>query len=304
MRSSPPYRRLLALPIRRPSASAFPQGSRYIKTSGPSLTFKSRPHTKRTRSPHSCEGSAKPPVATRTFSEQDDGIQGRGHWQDMSTRKKAFSRKTKKSSQSASRSAMPSLDIIVRQHQRVIVLVVAITASIFVIEMVVGHLVGSQALLADALDSFQDALTYGSGLAAAGTSIKRRAAFAVWRGVFLCLASLSVLSMSVYHMVVPQHPLPAYMAAVGLLAIAATAACNSLLSGLNEVSAALGPDRGVSYDAYVGNIAVVITAAAVWLFDSPWPDLLIGALASAVFLRVALLNVRQSILAYKRLQVA
>jgi len=44
----------------------------------------------------------------------------------------------------------------------------------------------------------------------------------------------------------------------------------------------------------IGNVAVVGAAGVVWLLASPWPDLLVAAIMSALFLNSALQILRQS----------
>ncbi|HEY3147590.1 MAG TPA: cation transporter, partial [Dongiaceae bacterium] len=53
--------------------------------------------------------------------------------------------------------------------------VIAINAGMFVLETAGGHLAGSKALQADALDFLGDALTYGITLAAIGSAAATRA---------------------------------------------------------------------------------------------------------------------------------
>jgi len=52
--------------------------------------------------------------------------------------------------------------------------VIALNATMFVVEMIAGHLAKSQALQADALDFLGDSLTYGISLAVIGASIQVR----------------------------------------------------------------------------------------------------------------------------------
>jgi len=62
-----------------------------------------------------------------------------------------------------------------------------------VVEMTAGHLAKSQALQADALDFFSDALTYGISLAVIGSSIQVRTNAALAKGVSLFLIGLYFL---------------------------------------------------------------------------------------------------------------
>lgn len=78
--------------------------------------------------------------------------------------------------------------------------VIAINATMFAVEMAAGHWAGSQALKADALDFFGDALTYGISLAVIGSSLSVRAnaalsrASACWRWASGCSARHSTPS--------------------------------------------------------------------------------------------------------------
>jgi hypothetical protein len=61
-------------------------------------------------------------------------------------------------------------------------IVISINAAMFVVEMGAGHLAGSQALKADALDFLGDTLTYGLSLAVIGLSIRPRSLAALDAG--------------------------------------------------------------------------------------------------------------------------
>lgn len=52
--------------------------------------------------------------------------------------------------------------------------VIFLNAIMFFVEMTAGHLSQSQALQADALDFFGDAMTYGISLAVIGSSLDRK----------------------------------------------------------------------------------------------------------------------------------
>ena len=56
-------------------------------------------------------------------------------------------------------------------YKRRLWLVIAINATMFLVEMAAGTLAGSQALQADALDFLGDATTYAISLAVIGTTI-------------------------------------------------------------------------------------------------------------------------------------
>ena len=78
------------------------------------------------------------------------------------------------------------------RYRRVLWTVIAINAVMFVVEITAGHIAGSQALQADALDFFGDTLTYGLSLAVIGRSIQTRSYAAMLKGVSLTLMGLWV----------------------------------------------------------------------------------------------------------------
>ncbi|MBN9268615.1 MAG: cation transporter, partial [Hyphomicrobium sp.] len=69
------------------------------------------------------------------------------------------------------------------RYKRVLWVVIGINAAMFVVEMGAGHLAGSQALQADALDFLGDTLTYGLSLAVIGRSVRTRSSAAVVKGL-------------------------------------------------------------------------------------------------------------------------
>ena len=71
--------------------------------------------------------------------------------------------------------------------------VIAINAVMFAVEIAAGHMAGSQALQADALDFLGDTLTYGLSLAVIGRSLQTRSYAAILKGASLTLMGAWVL---------------------------------------------------------------------------------------------------------------
>jgi len=66
----------------------------------------------------------------------------------------------------------PRFDGMDARYRRVLWTVIAINATMFMVEMLAGHVAGSKALQADALDFLGDTLTYGLSLAVIGASLR------------------------------------------------------------------------------------------------------------------------------------
>ena len=83
-------------------------------------------------------------------------------------------------------------------YRRVLWLVIAINGSMFLAEMIAGHLAGSRALQADALDFFGDSLTYAITLAVIGRSLLVRSSAALFKGGSLLLLGLWVAGSTLW----------------------------------------------------------------------------------------------------------
>jgi Co/Zn/Cd efflux system component len=94
---------------------------------------------------------------------------------------------------------VPVFDGVDPRYKRILWTVIGLNATMFVVEMVMGHLAGSQALQADALDFLADTVTYGLSLAVIGATLRTRATAALFKGLSLSLMALWVLGSTVYN---------------------------------------------------------------------------------------------------------
>jgi Co/Zn/Cd efflux system component len=169
-------------------------------------------------------------------------------------------------------------------YKRRLWLVIAINAGMFAVEMGGGALAGSQALQADALDFFGDALTYGMTLAVIGASLTVRARAAMVKGVSLTLMGLWVFGSTAYHVLILGVPRAEIMGAIGFMALAANVASVLLLMKYKDGDANVRSVWLCSRNDAIGNVAVMAAALAVWTTASKWPDLLVAAIMAGLFL--------------------
>src|SRR6266478_9267387 len=110
------------------------------------------------------------------------------------------------------------------QHH-VLVLLLAINATMFCLEIAAGILANSTALLADSQDMLADAAIYGIALYAVGKpdSAKRRAAFT--SGIFQGVLGLLVVGEVIRHFLYGSEPASLVMMMVGAAALAANVSC-------------------------------------------------------------------------------
>jgi len=172
-------------------------------------------------------------------------------------------------------------------YRRALWAVIALNAGMFVVEITAGALAGSQALRADALDFLADALTYGASLWVIGRAARLRAKVALAKGISLLLMGLWVFGSTVWLVFGPGLPRAEVMGAVGTLALAANLASVLILMRYREGDANVRSVWLCSRNDAVGNVAVMAAALAVGLTATPWPDLLVAALMSGLFLTSA-----------------
>lgn len=174
-------------------------------------------------------------------------------------------------------------------------IVIAINAAMFAVEMTAGHMAGSQALQADALDFSGDALTYGISLAVIGRSLAIRSTAALAKGVSLFLMGLWVFGSTVYQVFVLDVPQAGIMGGIGFLALAANLASVILLMQYKDGDANVRSVWLCSRNDAIGNIAVMIAALGIWGTASGWPDLIVAGIMATLFLSSSTQIIRQSL---------
>jgi len=180
-------------------------------------------------------------------------------------------------------------------HSRVLWVVLGINALMFMIEGIAGTLAHSTSLLADALDMLGDALVYAFSLFVIARSLRWQAAATVAKGAFMLVFGLGVLAEAGYKIFHPIMPAVGTMGTIGALALAANAICFALLYRHRADNLNMSSTWICSRNDVISNVGVLIAAGAVALFDSPWPDIIVGAAIAALFLRSALNVIRSAI---------
>ncbi len=161
--------------------------------------------------------------------------------------------------------------------------VIGINATMFGVEMTAGHIAGSRALQADALDFLGDTLTYGISLAVIGASLRLRATAALLKGASLLGMGLWVFISTLYSVFFLGVPQAGVMGAVGLLALLANVVSVLLLVRYKEGDANIRSVWLCSRNDAIGNVAVMVAALGVWGASSGWPDIIVAAIMAGLF---------------------
>lgn len=188
----------------------------------------------------------------------------------------------------------PRFDGVDPRYKRVLWIVIAINAAMFLIEMAAGRMAGSQALQADALDFLGDTLTYGISLAVIGRSLIVRANAALVKGLSLLAMGLWVFGSTAYQILVLGLPDAQTMGIIAFLALAANVASVLLLMRYKDGDANVRSVWLCSRNDAIGNVAVMIAALAVSVTASAWPDLVVAGAMAALFLNSSAQILRQA----------
>lgn len=178
-------------------------------------------------------------------------------------------------------------------------LVLGINAVMFVVVAVFGLLSGSTALLADSLDNLGDALTYALSLYAVSRDERTKGWVAMFKAALILSAALFVIGQIAYKLLHPSVPVFEMMGGIGLLSLAANATCLAVLWKHRQEDVNMSSVWECSRNDIASNIAVLLAAAGVWLFSAGWPDIVVGSLLAALFLRSALRVSRGALLAIR-----
>jgi len=181
------------------------------------------------------------------------------------------------------------------QQQRVLWIVLAINASMFLVESAAGVLAHSTALLADSLDMLGDAMVYGFSLLVLGRAARWQARAALAKGLFMLLFGAGVLGEAVYKCLYPVMPQAQTMGVVGALALAANLCCFVLLYRHRSDNLNMSSTWLCSRNDLAANAGVLLAALLAYLTASPWPDIAVGTAIAALFLQSAWVVTRASL---------
>ncbi|MCS3503401.1 Co/Zn/Cd efflux system component [Bradyrhizobium japonicum] len=199
---------------------------------------------------------------------------------------------------------VPVFDGLDPRYKCVLWTVIAINATMFVSEMTAGHLAGSQALKADALDFLADTVTYGLSLSVIGASIKTRATAALFKGLSLSAMAAWVFGSTLYQTLVLGLPRAELMGAMSLAALAANLTSVLLLARYKDGDANVRSVWLCSRNDAIGNVIVMVAAIGVFGTATAWPDLAVAAVMAGIFLTSSLQILRQAWAEYRGGQAA
>jgi cation diffusion facilitator family transporter len=161
--------------------------------------------------------------------------------------------------------------------KRILWTVFAINITMFLVEIVAGHIYQSTALMADSLDMLSDAFVYGVSILVVAKSAYIKAKVSVMKGVLMSLMALYVIYELITKILNPVVSNGQAITVVGLLALVANAACFWLLFKHKGGDINIRSAWVCSRNDMTMNAGVIVAGVSVVYFGSQWPDYIIGA---------------------------
>lgn len=188
-------------------------------------------------------------------------------------------------------------------QRRVLIVVMLINLAMFFIEFGGGLVARSSALMADSIDMLGDAFVYILSLYALSRGPRWEAGAALAKGVIILVFGgviLVEIANKIAYGVPPSSPL---MLGFGSLALVANLTCLALLWRFRSTNVNMSSTFECSRNDVASNIGVLVAAGLVGLFNSPWPDIVVGGLIALIFLRSAVRVLREAWPAWRQSQV-
>jgi len=167
---------------------------------------------------------------------------------------------------------------------RVLRQLLAINASMFVLELGLGLAAQSTGLIADSVDMFADAAVYGLSLYGVGHAIERQRRVARASGVLQLLLALGVLAEVARRAVYGSEPVGPLMMGVSVLALVANVTCMALLARHRTGGLHMKASWIFSTNDVLANLGVILAGGLVLGTGSALPDLVIGTLIGLLVL--------------------
>lgn len=173
------------------------------------------------------------------------------------------------------------------EQGKILKIVLVINALMFFIEFASGWMARSSALMADSLDMLGDALVYGFSLYVLHKGKGWRATAALMKGILILAFSIAVFAEVVVKIFSDIIPVAQTMGGVGFLALIANLACLLLLMKHKNDDINMRSTYICSRNDIISNSGVIIAALFVQFMNSKWPDIVIGFIIAALFLKSA-----------------
>ncbi len=167
-------------------------------------------------------------------------------------------------------------------QRRILLVVLALNALLFVGLGVGGRAADSSALLANAVDNGSDAAVYLISFLAVGRALiwKTRAAQA--SGVMLLIFSVLVLLDALRRSLTGTEPVGPTMMVLAVVAAVINLICLLLIRRQHSGDVNMKAAETFSLNDFASNGGILVAGGLVMWLNQSWPDLLVGVLVAAI----------------------
>jgi cation diffusion facilitator family transporter len=192
------------------------------------------------------------------------------------------------------------IDLLRETQARVLKVVLAINAFMFVAQFTAGVIASSTALMADSVDMFGDATVYAMSLYALSRGPRWRAGAALAKGGIILAFGAWIVFEAVQKLRYGVSPTASLMGIFGFLALAANLTCLMLLWRFRRQDINMRSTFECSRNDVIANLGVLVAAAGVWATGAGWPDIAVGLIVAALFVRSAVGILREAYPQFRR----
>ena len=172
-----------------------------------------------------------------------------------------------------------------KEQSKVLKQLLLINAAMFFIEITLGIMAESTALIADSLDMLADAAVYSIGLYAVGRSQLAKNHAASMSGMLQILLGLIVIGDVIRRYLSGSEPDSVLMIVVGMVALVANLICLKLLSQHRDGEVHMRASWIFSKNDVIANIGIILSGVIVYWSGLSLPDLIIGLVISLIVIR-------------------
>ena len=172
-------------------------------------------------------------------------------------------------------------------YSRALQVCLALNLAMVLVEGCAGAIIGSAALLADAIDFVEETAVFALALAAVGWSRRDRGTAGLIQAIAMGLVGLAAVGQIIDRLVNGGAPAPRPLALVALLALAVNFYGASRLAPYRKGDASMrGVWLSMRNDATL-NLLTLFAAALITVTHAGWPDIVAGVVIAAVNLWAA-----------------
>ena len=170
-------------------------------------------------------------------------------------------------------------------ERKTLIALLAINAAMFFAEIILGLLAESTGLIADSLDMLADAGVYGISLYVVGKGIAQQSKAASLSGILQIILGFGVVAEVLRRLYFGSEPESFLIMTVGAAALIANIYCVLLISKHRDSGVHMRASWIFTTNDVIANLGVIVSGGLVWISGSRYPDLVVGAIISAIVVR-------------------